>query len=171
MSLGTVEGTEAWVTSQGLSERHLSAWERRCRRGVGRLSTQPGWEWGAWSHFQIQEHLWLGTGHRGCAVGSEFALGVPVVILLSARSQVDGKHSSEAAFILHRKGFDCRFSSRGAGLLCSTTRGKVSRKLVSPADVALWNPYFLQVILARRCFIAFRGLLPLSFKFVQVFPS
>lgn len=61
----------------------------------------------------------------------------PCGVLLSARSQVDGKHSSEAAFILHRKGFDCRFSSRGAGLLCSTTRGKVSRKLVSPADVAL----------------------------------
>uniref|UniRef100_A0AAY5ELX0 Alpha-mannosidase n=1 Tax=Electrophorus electricus TaxID=8005 RepID=A0AAY5ELX0_ELEEL len=33
--------------------------------------------------------------------------------------------AQEAALILHRKGFDCGFSSRNTGLLCSTTRGKV----------------------------------------------
>ncbi|KAL2100361.1 hypothetical protein ACEWY4_004755 [Coilia grayii] len=37
-----------------------------------------------------------------------------------------GGPSEEAALILHRKGFDCRFSSRNTGLLCSTTRGKIS---------------------------------------------
>lgn len=44
----------------------------------------------------------------------------------SAPLQVDGRHSDEAALILHRKGFDCRFPSRATGLLCSTTQGKVS---------------------------------------------
>lgn len=39
--------------------------------------------------------------------------------------QVDPEPSDEAALILHRKGFDCRFSNRDLGLLCSTTQGKV----------------------------------------------
>ncbi|KAG9353649.1 hypothetical protein JZ751_011771 [Albula glossodonta] len=33
--------------------------------------------------------------------------------------------SDEAALILHRRGFDCDFSNRNTGLLCTTTRGKV----------------------------------------------
>jgi hypothetical protein len=48
------------------------------------------------------------------------------VIYLCAHLQVGSGFSDEAALILHRKGFDCQFSSRGTGLLCSTTQGKVS---------------------------------------------
>ena len=82
-------------------------------------------------------------------------LHVTVVCWRSAHLQVDGKHSNEAALILHRKGFDCCFSSRDTGLLCSTTQGKVRWKLIFACWVrVLWNPYFLQIILTMRCFIA-----------------
>ncbi|KAM4809146.1 alpha-mannosidase 2 [Rhinophrynus dorsalis] len=33
--------------------------------------------------------------------------------------------SDEAALFLHRKGFDCRFTNKDLGLLCSTTQGKI----------------------------------------------
>ncbi|NXY41705.1 MA2A1 mannosidase, partial [Ceuthmochares aereus] len=48
-----------------------------------------------------------------------------VVNLRTIQSKVDIEPSDEAALILHRKGFDCRFSNRDMGLLCSTTQGKV----------------------------------------------
>lgn len=59
-----------------------------------------------------------------CSSGS-ICLKVTVACWHSAHLQVDGQQSDEAALILHRKGFDCRFSSRDTGLLCSTTQGKV----------------------------------------------
>ncbi|XP_053557510.1 alpha-mannosidase 2 [Bombina bombina] len=34
--------------------------------------------------------------------------------------------SDEAALILHRKGFDCKFPNKDLGLLCSTTQGKIA---------------------------------------------
>eukprot|EP00062_Callorhinchus_milii_P008623 gi/632951509/ref/XP_007891331.1/ PREDICTED: alpha-mannosidase 2 [Callorhinchus milii] len=37
----------------------------------------------------------------------------------------EGIPSDETALIIHRKGFDCRFSNKNTGLLCSTTRGKI----------------------------------------------
>ncbi|XP_075037639.1 alpha-mannosidase 2 [Mixophyes fleayi] len=33
--------------------------------------------------------------------------------------------SEEAALILHRKGFDCKFANKGLGLYCSTSQGKI----------------------------------------------
>nr|XP_060491218.1 alpha-mannosidase 2 isoform X3 [Panthera onca] len=56
---------------------------------------------------------------------SSLPCDIHLVNLRTIQSKVDGKHSDEAALILHRKGFDCRFSSRDTGLLCSTTQGKI----------------------------------------------
>ncbi|XP_032701055.1 alpha-mannosidase 2 isoform X2 [Lontra canadensis] len=71
-------------------------------------------------------------------------------ILLEKRSvvnMVDGKHSDEAALILHRKGFDCRFSSRDTGLLCSTTQGKILvQKLFSMFTVTSLIPSSLSLM-------------------------
>uniref|UniRef100_A0A4W4GBI7 Alpha-mannosidase n=1 Tax=Electrophorus electricus TaxID=8005 RepID=A0A4W4GBI7_ELEEL len=57
---------------------------------------------------------------------SSFPCDIHLVNLRTIQSQEEGGGPSEqAALILHRKGFDCGFSSRNTGLLCSTTRGKV----------------------------------------------
>ncbi|XP_037022941.2 alpha-mannosidase 2 [Artibeus jamaicensis] len=56
---------------------------------------------------------------------SSFPCDIHLLNLRTIQSKVDGKYSNEAALILHRKGFDCRFSGRGTGLLCSTTQGKI----------------------------------------------
>ncbi|XP_068944256.1 alpha-mannosidase 2 [Petaurus breviceps papuanus] len=47
-----------------------------------------------------------------------------LVNLRTIQSKEDSGPSDEAALILHRKGFDCRFSNR-SGLLCSLTQGKM----------------------------------------------
>ncbi|KAJ8775643.1 hypothetical protein J1605_016191 [Eschrichtius robustus] len=57
---------------------------------------------------------------------SSLPCDIHLVNLRTIQSKVDGKHSNEAALILHRKGFDCCFSSRDTGLLCSTTQGKAN---------------------------------------------
>ncbi|XP_045693944.1 alpha-mannosidase 2 isoform X2 [Phyllostomus hastatus] len=57
---------------------------------------------------------------------SSLPCDIHLLNLRTIQSKVDGKYSDEAALIFHRKGFDCRFSSRGTGLLCSTTQGKIS---------------------------------------------
>uniref|UniRef100_A0A8C3HMP3 Alpha-mannosidase n=1 Tax=Chrysemys picta bellii TaxID=8478 RepID=A0A8C3HMP3_CHRPI len=48
-----------------------------------------------------------------------------VVNLRTIQSKVYSGPSDEAALILHRKGFDCKFSNKDTGLLCSTTQGKI----------------------------------------------
>ncbi|XP_007529261.1 alpha-mannosidase 2 [Erinaceus europaeus] len=59
----------------------------------------------------------------------------------------DGKHSDEAALILHRKGFDCRFSSRDTGLFCSTSQGKISvQKLFNKFTVGSFIPSSLSLM-------------------------
>lgn len=77
------------------------------------------------------EPLCVGMLTKGgeCAVDS-VCFNNTVACWHSAPLQVDGKHSDEAALILHRKGFDCRFSIRDTGLLCSTTQGKVSSRFL-----------------------------------------
>nr|XP_055171241.1 alpha-mannosidase 2 [Nyctereutes procyonoides] len=68
---------------------------------------------------------------------SSLPCDIHLVNLRTIQSKVDGRHSDEAALILHRKGFDCRFPSRATGLLCSTTQGKISvQKLFSMFTVA-----------------------------------
>ncbi|XP_055421855.1 alpha-mannosidase 2 [Bubalus kerabau] len=72
---------------------------------------------------------------------------IHLVNLRTVQSKVDGKHSSEAALILHRKGFDCRFSSRDTGLLCSTTQGKILvQKLFSTFAVVSITPSSLSLM-------------------------
>uniref|UniRef100_A0A2D4LTR4 Glycosyl hydrolase family 38 C-terminal domain-containing protein n=1 Tax=Micrurus spixii TaxID=129469 RepID=A0A2D4LTR4_9SAUR len=48
-----------------------------------------------------------------------------IVNLRTIQSKTDSGPSEEAALILHRKGFDCRFANTDLGLLCSTTQGKL----------------------------------------------
>uniref|UniRef100_A0A8D1XND0 Alpha-mannosidase n=1 Tax=Sus scrofa TaxID=9823 RepID=A0A8D1XND0_PIG len=55
---------------------------------------------------------------------SSLPCDIHLVNLRTIQSKVDDKHSNEAALILHRRGFDCHFSNRDTGLLCSTTQGK-----------------------------------------------
>uniref|UniRef100_A0A4W2D445 mannosyl-oligosaccharide 1,3-1,6-alpha-mannosidase n=1 Tax=Bos indicus x Bos taurus TaxID=30522 RepID=A0A4W2D445_BOBOX len=72
---------------------------------------------------------------------------IHLVNLRTVQSKVDGKHSNEAALILHRKGFDCRFSSRDTGLLCSTTQGKILvQKLFSKFTVVSITPSSLSLM-------------------------
>ncbi|XP_012875838.1 PREDICTED: alpha-mannosidase 2 [Dipodomys ordii] len=56
---------------------------------------------------------------------SSLPCDVHLVHLRTIQSKVGSGYSDEAALILHRKGFDCRFVTRGTGLVCPTTQGKV----------------------------------------------
>nr|XP_023403826.1 alpha-mannosidase 2 isoform X2 [Loxodonta africana] len=71
-------------------------------------------------------------------------------ILLEKRSvtnMVGHGPSEEAALILHRKGFDCRFPSRDTGLLCSTTQGKMLvQKLFNKFTVGSLTPSSLSLM-------------------------
>lgn len=78
---------------------------------------------------------------------SSLPCDIHLVNLRTIQSKVDGRHSDEAALILHRKGFDCRFPSRATGLLCSTTQGKISvQKLFSMFTVASLTPSSLSLM-------------------------
>lgn len=57
---------------------------------------------------------------------SSLPCDIHLVNLRTIQSKTGEDYSDEAALILHRKGFDCQFSSRGTGLSCSTTQGKMS---------------------------------------------
>uniref|UniRef100_A0A673G088 Alpha-mannosidase n=1 Tax=Sinocyclocheilus rhinocerous TaxID=307959 RepID=A0A673G088_9TELE len=51
------------------------------------------------------------------------------------------------ALILHRKGFDCGFSNRNTGLLCTTTRGKIHlEKLLTDLKVKSITPVSLSLM-------------------------
>uniref|UniRef100_A0A671SBX4 Alpha-mannosidase n=1 Tax=Sinocyclocheilus anshuiensis TaxID=1608454 RepID=A0A671SBX4_9TELE len=67
---------------------------------------------------------------------------------VSLLSQEEGGGPSEqAALILHRKGFDCGFSNRNTGLLCSTTRGKIRlEKLLTDLKVKSITPVSLSLM-------------------------
>uniref|UniRef100_A0A8C3REB7 Mannosidase alpha class 2A member 1 n=1 Tax=Cyanoderma ruficeps TaxID=181631 RepID=A0A8C3REB7_9PASS len=70
-----------------------------------------------------------------------------LVNLRTIQGKVDNKPSDEAALILHRKGFDCRFSNRDMGLLCSTTQGKIKvHKLFSKFRVESLIPSSLSLM-------------------------
>uniref|UniRef100_A0A672TQ59 mannosyl-oligosaccharide 1,3-1,6-alpha-mannosidase n=1 Tax=Strigops habroptila TaxID=2489341 RepID=A0A672TQ59_STRHB len=70
-----------------------------------------------------------------------------IVNLRTIQSKVDIEPSDEAALILHRKGFDCRFSNRNMGLLCSTTQGKVKvHKLFNKFKVESLTPTSLSLM-------------------------
>ncbi|KAJ7423563.1 alpha-mannosidase 2 isoform X3 [Pitangus sulphuratus] len=70
-----------------------------------------------------------------------------IVNLRTIQSKVDTEPSDEAALILHRKGFDCRFSNRDMGLLCSTTQGKIKvHKLFNEFRVESLTPTSLSLM-------------------------
>ncbi|XP_036165526.1 alpha-mannosidase 2 isoform X1 [Myotis myotis] len=78
---------------------------------------------------------------------SSLPCDIHLLNLRTIQSKVDGKQSDEAALILHRKGFDCRFSSRDTGLLCSTTQGKILiQKLFNKFTVANLIPSSLSLM-------------------------
>uniref|UniRef100_A0A8C3VL17 Alpha-mannosidase n=1 Tax=Catagonus wagneri TaxID=51154 RepID=A0A8C3VL17_9CETA len=78
---------------------------------------------------------------------SSLPCDIHLVNLRTIQSKVDGVHSNEAALILHRKGFDCRFSSRDTGLLCSTTQGKILvQKLFNKFTVVSLTPSSLSLM-------------------------
>lgn len=58
-------------------------------------------------------------------LSSSLPCDIHIVNLRTIQPKVDGQHPDEAALILHRKGFDCRFSSKDTGLSCSTSKGKI----------------------------------------------
>ncbi|XP_036029588.1 alpha-mannosidase 2 [Onychomys torridus] len=57
---------------------------------------------------------------------SSLPCDIHLVNLRTIQLKMGKGYSDEAALILHRKGFDCQFSSKGTGLSCSTTQGKMS---------------------------------------------
>ncbi|XP_040842072.1 alpha-mannosidase 2 isoform X1 [Ochotona curzoniae] len=59
-------------------------------------------------------------------LASPLPCDIHLVNLRTIQAKVGNGYSDEAALILHRKGFDCRFPSRNTGLFCSTTQGKIS---------------------------------------------
>ncbi|XP_076995123.1 alpha-mannosidase 2 isoform X2 [Tamandua tetradactyla] len=78
---------------------------------------------------------------------SSLPCDIHLVNLRTIQSKVGPGYSDEAALVLHRKGFDCRFSSRNTGLLCSTTQGKMSvQKLFNKFAVESLTPSSLSLM-------------------------
>uniref|UniRef100_A0A8C5UFV3 Mannosidase alpha class 2A member 1 n=1 Tax=Malurus cyaneus samueli TaxID=2593467 RepID=A0A8C5UFV3_9PASS len=78
---------------------------------------------------------------------SSMPCDIHLVNLRTIQAKVDTKPSDEAALILHRKGFDCRFSNKDTGLLCSTTQGKIKvHKLFSKFRVESLTPTSLSLM-------------------------
>ncbi|XP_051978697.1 alpha-mannosidase 2-like [Xyrauchen texanus] len=82
---------------------------------------------------------------------TSFPCDIHLVNLRAIQSKEEGGGpSEEAALILHRKGFDCGFSNRNTGLLCTTTRGKIHLekfltdlkvKSITPASLSLMHTH------------------------------
>lgn len=72
---------------------------------------------------------------------------VHMLNLRTIQSKIDSVPSDEAALILHRKGFDCGFSNKDMGLLCSTTQGKILvQKLFSHLNIESLIPSSLTLM-------------------------
>uniref|UniRef100_H3A005 Alpha-mannosidase n=1 Tax=Latimeria chalumnae TaxID=7897 RepID=H3A005_LATCH len=70
-----------------------------------------------------------------------------VVNLRTIQSKVGSGPSDEAALILHRMGFDCRFSNKNIGLFCSTTQGKILvQKMFKDLKVQTLHPVSLTLM-------------------------
>ncbi|KAI1905296.1 hypothetical protein AGOR_G00014640 [Albula goreensis] len=81
-------------------------------------------------------------------LASPLPCDVHLVNLRTIQSKKEGSGpSDEAALILHRRGFDCDFSNRNTGLLCTTTRGKIlTEKLFSELTVENITPMSLSLM-------------------------
>lgn len=117
------------VTWEPRTYYHLTPWGRGpgCSMWMSTLHTEAERKCFCLASLLNQMSLCGLEIHQNSGVYSSCSVcfKVTVACWCSAHLQVDGKQSDEAALILHRKGFDCRFSSRDTGLLCSTTQGKV----------------------------------------------
>uniref|UniRef100_A0A8C9WQM8 Alpha-mannosidase n=1 Tax=Scleropages formosus TaxID=113540 RepID=A0A8C9WQM8_SCLFO len=72
---------------------------------------------------------------------------VHLVNLRTIQAKEGAGPSHEVALILHRRGFDCEFSNRNMGLLCSTTQGKLPMgKLFSELSVQSVTPASLSLM-------------------------
>ncbi|XP_061479767.1 alpha-mannosidase 2 [Rhineura floridana] len=70
-----------------------------------------------------------------------------MVNLRTIQSKADSGPSDEAALIVHRKGFDCRFATTDLDLLCSTTQGKLKvHKLFNNFHVENLTPTSLSLM-------------------------
>uniref|UniRef100_A0A671PWH4 mannosyl-oligosaccharide 1,3-1,6-alpha-mannosidase n=1 Tax=Sinocyclocheilus anshuiensis TaxID=1608454 RepID=A0A671PWH4_9TELE len=80
-------------------------------------------------------------------LSASFPCDMHLVNLRAIQSKVWGGPSEQAALILHRKGFDCGFSNRNTGLLCTTTRGKIHlEKLLTDLKVKSITPVSLSLM-------------------------
>uniref|UniRef100_A0A671PWJ9 Alpha-mannosidase n=1 Tax=Sinocyclocheilus anshuiensis TaxID=1608454 RepID=A0A671PWJ9_9TELE len=81
-------------------------------------------------------------------LSASFPCDMHLVNLRAIQSKEEGGGPSEqAALILHRKGFDCGFSNRNTGLLCTTTRGKIHlEKLLTDLKVKSITPVSLSLM-------------------------
>uniref|UniRef100_A0A672KAF4 Alpha-mannosidase n=1 Tax=Sinocyclocheilus grahami TaxID=75366 RepID=A0A672KAF4_SINGR len=80
-------------------------------------------------------------------LSTSFPCDMHLVNLRAIQSKVWGGPSEQAALILHRKGFDCGFSNRNTGLLCTTTRGKIHlEKLLTDLKVKSITPVTLSLM-------------------------
>ncbi|XP_045422411.1 alpha-mannosidase 2 isoform X3 [Lemur catta] len=78
---------------------------------------------------------------------SSLPCDIHLVNLRTVQSKGGSVYSDEAALILHRKGFDCRFSSKNTGLLCPTTQGKMLvQKLFNKFTVESLTPSSLSLM-------------------------
>nr|XP_006627077.1 PREDICTED: alpha-mannosidase 2 [Lepisosteus oculatus]XP_015193543.1 PREDICTED: alpha-mannosidase 2 [Lepisosteus oculatus] len=70
-----------------------------------------------------------------------------LVNLRTIQSKEGDGPSDEAALILHRKGFDCAFSTKNTGLLCSTTLGKIAlERIFKEMKVQSFTPVSLSLM-------------------------
>ncbi|XP_051529758.1 alpha-mannosidase 2-like isoform X1 [Myxocyprinus asiaticus] len=81
-------------------------------------------------------------------LSTSFPCDIHLVNLRAIQSKEEGGGPSEqAALILHRKGFDCGFSNRNTGLLCTTTRGKIHlERLLTDLNVRSITPASLSLM-------------------------
>uniref|UniRef100_A0A671SB26 mannosyl-oligosaccharide 1,3-1,6-alpha-mannosidase n=1 Tax=Sinocyclocheilus anshuiensis TaxID=1608454 RepID=A0A671SB26_9TELE len=92
------------------------------------------WKFPAETHLR---HKKVTYAHQGCIH----------LIKKNTLKTEGGGPSEQAALILHRKGFDCGFSNRNTGLLCSTTRGKIRlEKLLTDLKVKSITPVSLSLM-------------------------